>query len=103
MADEEIYDLGLRLKKLREDRNLTQKQVAERLDVAKDTIYRYEANLQMPTSDKLAKLARIYHTSTDYIMGLDDKTVLKIYGLSERQKECLENFVDIFIDKDDDK
>lgn len=59
-----------RLRDLREDRDLPQKALAELLHVSQATYSRYEnGGLDIP-SGALIALARFYHTSTDYILGL---------------------------------
>lgn len=59
-----------RLRDLREDRDLPQRALAELLHVSQATYSRYEnGGLDIP-SGALVALARFYHTSTDYILGL---------------------------------
>ena len=59
-----------RLRDLREDHDLTQQQVAEFLGMKQPQYYRYEHGLRDLPTDILIQLARYYHTSTDYILGL---------------------------------
>lgn len=58
-----------RFRDLREDRDLTQKDVADYLHCSQACYSRYEAgNRDMPT-EVLIQLADFYHTSTDYLLG----------------------------------
>ena len=41
MADEVIYDFGARVRRLREDRGLSQAALAKKLGVGPQTVYRY--------------------------------------------------------------
>lgn len=59
-----------RLKDLREDRDLSQQQVAEYLEMKQPQYSRYERGYRDIPTDVLIRLARFYHTSTDYILGL---------------------------------
>ena len=59
-----------RLKDLREDHDLSQQQVAEYLGMKQPQYSRYERGYRDIPTDVLIKLARLYHTSTDYILGL---------------------------------
>lgn len=85
----DCYEVSKRLRQLREDRKLTQHQLAEKLDVSEQVIKNYEkaylTNGQATgrTSDKtkaiagmkietLHKIAQIFNVSTDYILGLSD-------------------------------
>lgn len=61
-----------RLKDLREDHDLTQLQVAEYLLMKQPQYSRYERGLRDIPTDILIKLAKLYNTSTDYILGLTD-------------------------------
>ena len=66
-----------RLKDLREDKDLRQKDIAEILNEDRTTIAHYE-NGDIPLSiDKLCKLADYYNGSTDYIMFLTDEEKIK--------------------------
>lgn len=57
------------IKKLRIERGLTQKQLAEILDVDRTTIVKYETGKNGPSSEQLEKLANFFGTSTDYLLG----------------------------------
>lgn len=59
-----------RLKDLREDHDLTQQKVAEYLGMKQAQYSRYERGLRDIPTDMLIRLAHLYNTSTDYILGL---------------------------------
>ncbi len=62
----------MRLKKLREDSELTQTQIAEALYIKQNTYSQYEReNRQLPL-DILIALAKYYNTSVDYILEITD-------------------------------
>ncbi len=62
----------MRIKDLREDRDLTQKTIADYLHIRQNTYSQYEnGQRQLPIS-VLISLARYYRTSTDYLLGLTD-------------------------------
>lgn len=62
-----------RLRDLREDNDLKQKQLAEYLNIDQATYSRYESGeLDIPTQ-ALIKLSKFYHVSIDYILGISDK------------------------------
>lgn len=59
-----------RIRELREDHDLTQKEVADFLNMKQPQYFRYEnGNRDIPT-DILIALAKLYNVSTDYILGL---------------------------------
>lgn len=78
----EVYDLGLRLKALRKNKNLTQEQVADKLELSKSAVSRYERNLLNPSVQMIKKFAVLYESSIDYIMGMDDRQFIILDNLS---------------------
>lgn len=84
-----MYDFGLRLKELREKKKLTQTQVAKRLNLNKSTIFGYENNIKTPSVNTLTQLALFYGVSSDYLLGLENRKVICVENLSDRQHEIL--------------
>ena len=68
-----MVNMGEKLKYLRQTKNLTQKQVADRLGLAISAISSYESGSRYPSYEALIKLARMFHVSTDYLLGITDK------------------------------
>lgn len=63
----------MRIKDLREDADLTQKQLAEYLNVRQNTYSQYENGQRQIPIDALIALARFYNTSVDYLLGLTEQ------------------------------
>lgn len=59
-----------RLKALREDRDLTQNDIAALLHTTRQQIYKYESGQQTMTILKLKELCEFYGVSADYVLGL---------------------------------
>ena len=62
----------MRLKELREDRDIKQKDIAEYLHIKQNTYSQYENEQRQLPIDVLIKLAEYYKVSTDYILGISD-------------------------------
>ncbi|MBQ7031815.1 MAG: helix-turn-helix transcriptional regulator [Bacilli bacterium] len=62
-----------RLKDMREDRDLLQKDLAKLLNTTQQHYSRIENGDTEITADRVCKLAEFYHTSTDYILGRTDE------------------------------
>jgi transcriptional regulator with XRE-family HTH domain len=60
---------GERLRILREEKNLTQEQLAEIFNVSDATINRYEQCKRQPDTDTLDKFADFFDVTTDYLLG----------------------------------
>lgn len=64
--------MNLRIRMLREDNDLYQRNLAEYLKCTQQTYSRYETGELEPSLEVMEKLARFYDTSVDYLMGLTD-------------------------------
>ena len=64
--------LGQRLKELRAEKKLTQKEVAEYLRISSVTYLRYEKAQREPSLELLAELAVFVGVSTDYLLCLKE-------------------------------
>ena len=78
-----MVDMGAKLKSLRIENNLTQSQVAKRLGIAVSAVSSYELGVRYPSYPILIKLARLYHVSTDFLLGIKYTEVLDISDMSE--------------------
>ena len=70
-------ELGIRLKNLRERAHLTQKDVADYLDVGYSSYRRYEEKSILPKSRELMKLADLYDVTVDELLGIGAIVVLE--------------------------
>ena len=73
-----------RLRDLREDNDLTQKECAKIAYISKNSYIRYEKDERIPTVDTLTIFAKFYNTSIDYIVGLTDE--IKPYPRRKRKE-----------------
>lgn len=61
-----------RIKQMREDRDLTQAEIATILGTTQQQIYKYEKGIQEMTVGRLRTLCEFYGVSADYILGLPE-------------------------------
>ena len=71
-----------RIKMLREASKLSQVQLAQKIGVTKQTVSNWENDNILPSVEMLVKVCEFFNVSTDYILGLDDKTYIEVTGLS---------------------
>lgn len=64
----------VRLKDLREDKDLCQKDIAKMLNISQTNYSKYELEKINIPIETLKKLALFFGTSTDYILGLTNET-----------------------------
>lgn len=67
----EIF-LGKRLRELREEKGMTQKEVAAALGLNSVTYLHYEKSQREPPLTVLADMAKFFEVTTDYLLGLTD-------------------------------
>ena len=70
-----MYDLSTQFKKIRKERNLTQKQVADGLGIAEQAYQRYEYGRIVPSALTLIAIADYFDVSLDYLVGRSDDPV----------------------------
>ena len=63
----------MRIKDLREDNDLPQRELAEYLHIKQNTYSQYENGQRQLPIEILIALAKYYNTSTDYILGLTNE------------------------------
>ena len=97
-----------RIKFLREELNMTQQELADKLDGAKSTIAMYEKGNRKPSMEVLIKLSEIFHCRIDYLLcksdirnpqqiNLDEMDIAfasGIRGLNKQNQETLKNIMD---------
>lgn len=64
-----IMTLGDRLRQLREDRGLDQRDLAEYLSIDRSTYGKYETGKSNPDLEKLSTLAAYFNVTVDWLMG----------------------------------
>ncbi|MDY2699110.1 MAG: helix-turn-helix transcriptional regulator [Lachnospiraceae bacterium] len=91
-----IRDLSTKLKELRLSHNLSQADVAKKLEISPSIVSGYETGERTPSTENLLALAYLYKCSTDYLLGKsNDKpsVVLDTDGLSAEQIQSLQTLI----------
>lgn len=76
---------GRRLKELRKENRISQKQVAQDIGISVTAISQYESDSRFPNEDTLRRLCMYYCISSDYLLGL---TNAKHSPLSREEAKC---------------
>ena len=61
-----------RLKELRTSKNLSQMQLANKLNISQSAIAKWELGKTEPTASAIILLSKFFGETTDYILGLED-------------------------------
>ena len=76
-----MVEFGVRLRQLRKERNLTQKELANLIGVKNSVISFYEVGDRTPSLEALIKLSKALHITTDALLGLKKCETLDVSGL----------------------
>lgn len=82
-------NFGEKLKVLRTGQKLSQRELAERLGVAKSVISYYESGDRYPSYDVLVRMAHLFHVTTDYLLDMDKVRSVDVSNLSEEEIDVI--------------
>lgn len=83
--------VGDKIKKLREEKKLTQSELANAIGVAQSTIAMIESGKNKGSNDTLIKLAKFFNVSIDYLLNTEEKLLLATESLEKINKLVKEN------------
>ncbi len=88
---------GSKLRALRQEKELTQQQLADRLGVTKATISAYETNAKYPSVEVLIALSIFFHVSADYLLGLSEQRQTEYVHLTDEQNQLINELIRQFL------
>lgn len=84
---------GDTIKNLRLSYKLSQVQLANELNVSKQTISNWENNNILPSIEMLVKIAQLFSVTTDYLLELDDRHYVEVTGLNDIQLAHIQQII----------
>lgn len=84
---------GAKLRQLREEKGLTQREFAALFDVNRATIGHYENSTSYPSADILVQMANYFHISVDQLLGRSNGGPELFDGLTEEQMSSIKEIV----------
>lgn len=94
-----MVEFGDKLRRLRKEKNLTQKQLADRIGVKNSVISFYEMGDRIPSPEVIKKLAVALHVSADYLLGIESSETMDVSGLDTRDKALVRSLIDTLREK----
>ncbi len=91
--------IGNRIKRLRENKNKTQEQLAALLHLNRKAISSYEHDERQPSLDSLVLLAKYFQVSTDYLLGIGRGRIIHTSGLTEKEYLLIKELVSVLTEK----
>lgn len=88
-------DTSEKILNLRKAHGMTQEQLAEKLDVSRQSVSKWESGQAMPEADKLILLSNIFHVTVDYLLKPSevDALAIKADALERQQQEFKKAFL----------
>ena len=84
---------------LRTGQKLSQRELAERLGVAKSVISYYESGDRYPSYDVLVKMAHLFHVTTDYLLDIEKVRMIDVSNLTDEEIDVVVNVIKAFENK----
>ena len=84
-----MVGFGNRLRQLRKEKKLTQRQLAEMVGLRHSVVSFYEIGERSPSPEIIKKLASSLHVSSDYLLGIDRRKMLDVSDLTEDDMQLL--------------
>ena len=81
-----------RIKKLRKKNKISQKELAALLGVSRSSVNGWELGINMPSTQYIIKMARLWHVSTDYLLGIEKNKTLSLSGLNQSDRKLIYSF-----------
>lgn len=91
-----------RIKELRERVNLTQSELAKRLNITRSSVNAWEMGISAPSTQYLVELSEIFKVPTDYILGVGAQNYVNIDSLTDEQVKILYSLLQYF-NRDNEK
>lgn len=91
-----MHNFPDRLKELRNKLGYTQSDLAKKLSITRASVNAWEMGLSSPSTPFLVELSRLFHVTTDYLLGLDECITIRTDNLSDREISVILNTVEAF-------
>lgn len=88
--------IGERIKELRIRNDLTQTDLAKRLQLSRSAVNAWEMGISIPSTQYIIELADLFKTSADYILEINREESINISDLSNEEKNIIYRLVRSF-------
>lgn len=85
-----------KIRELREQAGLSQSQLAKQLDVTRSSVNAWEMGLSTPTTQYIVALTKLFHVSSDYILGIEPDRSISLRGYTDEEISLILNLLRYF-------
>lgn len=82
-----------RVKALRDRAKLTQADLAKRLGITRSSVNAWEMGISVPSTQYVVEMAKLFHVSTDFILGMSDSVSVSVSGLTDGDIQVVHGLV----------
>ncbi len=94
-----MANFGEKLKELRLQAGLTQKELGMQIQVSKSVVSYYELQERYPSPEILLRLSNVFHVTTDYLLGKETKQFLDVSELETEEIQLLQHTINVLKNK----
>ena len=91
--------LGQRINTLRLSCGWSQVELARKMNITKQTVSNWENENIMPSIEMLVRMAKLFHVTTDYLLGVENTPRLSVDGLPENVVAHLSQLIEDYRQK----
>lgn len=88
---------GIRISKCRQYIGLTQTQLAAKVGVNTKSVKDWESGVSMPSAKKIVELSRVFGVTSDYLLGLDNRSIVCLDNLSFEDQIRAKAFIQLLL------
>lgn len=92
-----------RIKFLREQKEITQTELAKQLGITRSSVNAWELGISVPSTQYIVELANIFKVSSDYLLGIDSTATINISGLSQADIDLVYSIISHLRDKNNNR
>lgn len=85
-----------RIRQLRERAGFSQSQLAKKLDVTRSSVNAWEMGISAPTTQYVVAMAKLFHVSTDYLLGMENTLQFSMEGYTQEEIRLIFDMIRYF-------
>lgn len=90
------------IRTLRTDSGLSQAELARKLSITRASVNAWEMGLSSPTAQYIIELSKLFHCTTDFLLGLDNKKIVDISKYNKEETKLIRDLIS-YIDSNSNK
>ena len=85
-----------RIRQLREQAGYSQSMLAKKLDVTRNSVNAWEMGISAPTTQYVVAMAKLFHVSSDYMLGMESALQLSLDGYTPEETRLIFDLIKYF-------